>query len=330
VLLVARPGSGGSAAGLLAGLATPGRTLWVRRPWGPQAGAAPEVPLPAPRVVEVAGDRPPPIARPPGPEDLDAMLAETAEPEFVFATPSSAAAPPDLGLVVVDRADELDELEAARVAAVRGEVPLLVVVPRADAGQRAALAERFALRSPVRAGGGWDPAGTRLEVTSTGSPLSRRRRIGALVRAGGPGLVVVPSRERADRTAAGLADDGLRAAVWAPPPLRASRAAAAVGAWRSRRLDALVVPVGTPPPLGRARLGLLLDASDGTPEQWRDRLAELDPARSVLLVGPDAPDASQALAAEPGCLRAALLEPYGEPVEQPCGRCATCSPQPSA
>ena len=43
VLLVARPGSGGSAAGLLAGLATPGRTLWVRRPWGPQAGAAPEV-----------------------------------------------------------------------------------------------------------------------------------------------------------------------------------------------------------------------------------------------------------------------------------------------
>jgi hypothetical protein len=330
VLLVARPGSGGSAAGLLAGLATPGRTLWVRRPWGPQAGAAPEVPLPAPRVVEAAGDRPPPIARPPGPEDLDAMLAETAEPEFVFATPSSAAAPPDLGLVVVDRADELDELEAARVAAVRGEVPLLVVVPRADAGQRAALAERFALRSPVRAGGGWDPAGTRLEVTSTGSPLSRRRRIGALVRAGGPGLVVVPSRERADRTAAGLADDGLRAAVWAPPPLRASRAAAAVGAWRSRRLDALVVPVGTPPPLGRARLGLLLDASDGTPEQWRDRLAELDPARSVLLVGPDAPDASQALAAEPGCLRAALLEPYGEPVEQPCGRCATCSPQPSA
>jgi hypothetical protein len=50
----------------------------------------------------------------------------------------------------------------------------------------------------------------------------------------------------------------------------------------------------------------------------------------VLLVGPDAPAASQALAAEPGCLRAALLEPYGEPVEQPCGRCATCSPQPSA
>jgi hypothetical protein len=44
--------------------------------------------------------------------------------------------------------------------------------------------------------------------------------------------------------------------------------------------------------------------------------------RSVLLVGPDAPPEAQALAATPGCLRAALLEPYGEPVEVPCGRCA--------
>ena len=63
-----------------------------------------------------------------------------------------------------------------------------------------------------------------------------------------------------------------------------------------------------------------------TPEQWRDRLAELEPTRSVLLVGPDAPAPAQALAAERGCLRAALLEPYGEPVAQPCGRCGTCRP----
>jgi hypothetical protein len=324
VLLVARPGSGGSTAGLLGGLATPGRTLWVSPPWGPQAGAAPEVPLPPPRVVESAADRPPPIARPPGPEDLDAMRAEAAEPEFVFATPRTATAIPGLGLVVVDRAHELDEQDARRVAAVRDGVPLLVVVPRADAGERAALAARFGLRSPVRAGGGWDPAGTRLEVASAGSPVARRRRITELVRAGGPALVVTPSRERADRTAAGLTDDGLRAAVWAPPPLRAHRAAAAVGAWRSRRLDALVVPAGSAPPLGRTRLGLLVDASGGGPQSWRDRLAELDPERSVLLVGPDAPAETLRLAAEPGCLRAALLEPYGEPVEVPCGRCAGC------
>jgi hypothetical protein len=255
------------------------------------------------------------------------MRAEATEPEFVFATPDTAAPVPRLGLVVVDRAHELDEREARKVVAVRDGVPLLLVVPRADPDQRAALAARFRLQSPVLAGGGWDPAGTWLEVAAVGSPVSRRRRIASLVREGGPALVLTSSRERADRTAAGLAADGLRAAVWAPPPLRASRAAAAVGAWRSRRLDALVVPAGTAPPLGRARLGLLLDASDGTPEQWRDRLAELDPARSVLLVGPDAPSASQALAAQRGCLRAALLEPYGEPVEQPCGRCATCSPQ---
>jgi hypothetical protein len=178
----------------------------------------------------------------------------------------------------------------------------------------------------VRAGGGWDPAGTRLEVAAAGSAASRRRRISALVREGGPALVVTASRERADRTAAALADDGLRAAVWAPPPLRATRAAAAVGAWRSRRLDALVVPAGPAPPLGRARLGLLVEASDVRPPSWRDSLAELDPARSVLLVGPDGPPEAQALAQEPGCLRAALLEPYGEPVETPCGRCAGCAP----
>ena len=94
-VLVARPGSGGSAGGLLAGLATPGRTLWVSPPWGPSAGPAPDVPLPPPRVVEAAGDRPPPLARPPSAQDLAAMADETLPPEFVFATAEAlpAAAP---------------------------------------------------------------------------------------------------------------------------------------------------------------------------------------------------------------------------------------------
>ena len=326
VLLVARPGTGGSTAGLLAGLATPGRTLWVSPPWGPPAGPVPEVVPPAPRVVEAGPDRPPPIARPPGEADLAAMRAEASPPEFVFAAPATAAPVEDLGLVVVDRAHELSGEDAERVAALRAGVPLLAVVPRADGEQRAALTRRFGLRSPVQAGGGWDPAGTHLEtVTAPAGPAARRRLLAELVRGGRPALVVTSSRERADRLTTGLAAEGLRAAVWAPPPLRASRAAQAIAAWRTRKLDALVVPTGAQPPLGRARVGLLVDATGSTPEQWRDRLAELDPARSVLLVEPDAPPASATLAAQTGCLRAALLEPYGEPVAVPCGRCAHCS-----
>ena len=111
---------------------------------------------------------------------------------------------------------------------------------------------------------------------------------------------------------------GLRAAVWAPPPMRASRAAASVAAWRSRRLDALVVPAGELPPLGRVRVGLLVDATGSAPEQWRERTAALDPVRSVLLTdGPSPLDGS--------CLRAALLEPFGQPVDVPCGRCDRCA-----
>lgn len=313
VLLVARPGTGGSTGALLAGLAAPGRTLWVSPPWGPPAPPAPEVALPAPRVVEAVGDRPPAIARPPGAQDLEAMRAETLRPEFVFATPATARPFDGMRLVVVDRAHEVDAAPARDGAA------LLLVVPRADATQRAALTARFGLRGPVWAGGGWDPAGTRLEVAVGGSTLVRRRLVTALVRDGRPALVVTPDRAQADRTATALTGAGLRAAVWAPPPLRATRAAAAVAAWRSRRLDALVVPAGEAPPLGRARLGLLVDAADSSAEQWRDRLAELSPQRSVLVTAPEHP-----LAGADGCLRAALLEPFGEPVEVPCGRCAGC------
>ena len=133
VLLVAHPGSGGSTAGLLAGLVVPGRTLWLAPPWGPPAGPVPAVEPPAPRVVESPGDRPPPIARPPGPEDLDAMRAEQAEPEFVFRTPATAAPVDGQGLVVVDRAHEMADAEAALVQHARGSAPVVVVVPRADA-----------------------------------------------------------------------------------------------------------------------------------------------------------------------------------------------------
>ncbi|HUR75426.1 MAG TPA: MSMEG_6728 family protein, partial [Sporichthya sp.] len=75
VLLVMRPGTGGSAAGLLAGLTTKGLTWWVSPPLLPRAGAVPAVVAPAPRKV-AAGDPAPLTARPPGPADLLAMRAE--------------------------------------------------------------------------------------------------------------------------------------------------------------------------------------------------------------------------------------------------------------
>jgi hypothetical protein len=40
----------------------------------------------------------------------------------------------------------------------------------------------------------------------------------------------------------------------------------------------------------------------------------------VLLAVPDHP-----LAGVAGCLRAALLEPFGEPVQVPCGNCTGCA-----
>jgi hypothetical protein len=108
--------------------------------------------------------------------------------------------------------------------------------------------------------------------------------------------------------------------------MRASRAAEAVGDWRSRRLDALVVPAGERPPLGRARLKLLVGAHGPQPETWRDLVAELSPEAAVLLSEPTGPDAVRALADAPGCRRAALLAAYGEPVAVPCGRCDVCAP----
>lgn len=315
VLLVMRPGSGGSTTGLLGALVTAGRTLWVTPPWGRQAGPVPPLDPPAPRAVESSGDRPPAIARPPGPEDLAAMRAEDAEPELVFAVPPALPPVEPLGLVVVDRAPDVPAPES--VVAARGAAPVLLVVPRADADERTRLTGTFGLRSPLHAGGGWD-VDARLGIAVVASPAERRRGLALRVREEGPALVVVEDRVRADRVATALLGAGLRAAVWAPPPMRQTRAAAAVGAWRSRRLDALVVPREADPPLGRARLGLLLDASGDGAEAWRERTARLDPHRSVLLTSPEDPLAGAA------CLRAALLEPYGEPVEVPCRRCDRC------
>jgi hypothetical protein len=97
------------ATGLLAGLCTPGHTLWITpdRPGMPGPEALPEPVRGRPGKVST------PIAKEPTPADLAAMAAEAdAEPEFRFlpakAVTRDAAA--DLGLVVLDRVDGVADL----------------------------------------------------------------------------------------------------------------------------------------------------------------------------------------------------------------------------
>ena len=96
--VVLPPGGGATTTGLLAGLCTPGATLWLTRPH-PHMEDPPE--LPAPVRVDRGGKVSTPIAKPPTELDLAAMAAEAAaEPEFHFL--AAYAEIPALGLVVLD------------------------------------------------------------------------------------------------------------------------------------------------------------------------------------------------------------------------------------
>ena len=308
VLLVARPGSGGSTTGLLAGLAVPGRTALIAPPLGPPAGPVPPVEPPATRQVNASAAAET-IARRPGPQDAAAMAAE-AEPS---AWRTATTVPPgDFGLVVLDGADRLKP----RPRPPDGP-PVLAVVGRADASQRTALIVRHGLRDPLHLGAGWDPAEVHLGL-ATARP---RVALVAQLRAGLPALVVVAGRGQADRLMVGLRADGLRVTTWAPG-MRAGRRGQAVAAWRSRKVDALLVPLGEVPPLGKVRPRLLLHlAPPTTRDAWRDLVGQLAPERAAVV---PAPGWSAQWSREPGFLRAALLEEYGEPVDVPCHRCDRC------
>ncbi len=324
VLMVAGPGTGGSTAGLLAALTRPGTTRWVAPAGGPLTAEVPAVPLSTPRApVARPAERPAALARPPSPADLLAMKAEAQPPEVLFGR-TVAPLPPGCTLVVLDDAARLGDAEVPA-----GAPPVLAVVDRADAATRRELTARLGLRDPVHVGGGWDPAGTWLGAARPATAPAARRLLPELVRDLGPAVVTVASRTRLDRVVTALRGAGLRADGWAPQ-MRAARATAAVGAWRARRLDALVVPAGSAPPLGRSRVTLLL-TGDPPPDrvQWHAEIARLDPARAVLVAGPDAPPDVASLAASPGCLRAGLLAPAGEPVVVPCGRCERCGAPPA-
>jgi Pyrimidine dimer DNA glycosylase len=92
------PGGGRTTAGLLAGLCTPGTTLWLTRPH-PHMEDPPE--LPEPVRADRGGKVSAPIAKPPTELDLAAMADEArSEPEFHFL--AAYAEIPALGLVVLD------------------------------------------------------------------------------------------------------------------------------------------------------------------------------------------------------------------------------------
>jgi len=382
VLLVTRPGHGGSTTGLLAALTLPGRTLWLVPGGGAEDGEGPApcpLPLsatrPRPAVPEVeaedaagedaagedaagedaAGEgaaaqpaaRPVPLARPPGPEDLAAMAEEAAaEPEIVFlgagrlAAEGLAAVAGRLALVVVDRADELDDAGAKELAGLTGHAgpgprpPVLALVAGpADTAHRRATAARLGLDDPVHAGGGYDRRRLWLGVRLAPSLPGKHRLVAAAARAApGPGLVLVPSRARAEALATALRALGVRAAAYVPG-MRASRLAEAQALYRRRRLDALVLTPDARPDLGRIPVAFVVhQVPPGDLPALYDQLALADrrgePSASTVLVTPEQLAAARGPLATylttDVCRRAALLDPYGEPVAVPCGRCDVC------
>lgn len=325
----------------------------------PSAELDPEVAELDPEVAELGPEaqggpaqRPVPLARPPGPEDLAAMAEEVATvPEFTFLPPDrladgSTATPaprPDaLGLVVVDAAHTLDETAAGTVAGAVQELAgrrgagvrvLAVVAGPADADRRADLAKRLGLDAPVHTGGGYDRAALRLAVRLAPSLPGKRRLVAEIARAApGPGLVLVSNRSRADALAGVLPALGVRAMAYVPG-MRARRLAESQTLYRRRKLDVLVLTPDARPDLGRIPVAFLVHQDP--PADLDALYAELGLADrrgkasgSTLLVTPDqllaATGPLGAYLTTSVCRRAALLDPYGEPVSVPCGRCDGC------
>jgi hypothetical protein len=331
---VFRPGFGGSGAALLAGLVTPGRTLWVFPDDGARGRyrSATRLPPPAPRRTAA---RPwssqGPVARSPGAADAAAMAAEDLPSEWAFRAVTDLTDGVDrlaadrLGLLVVDRAGALTPAQRRRVGQLRArlpEVPLLAVIDRADADARRQLTEQLALNAPAHVGGGWDvPA--YLDACLAGSAGGRRAAVVEAVRRSRPALVVASTRAHGDRVVPHLVRSGLRARVLTPR-VRDARRAEVAAAWRSRRLDAVVVTAEMElSVLGRTRPAIVVAVdAPSTVDDWRDVIARSQALSAVVVAGPRAPAWATAWACAATCLRELLLQPFGEPIATPCGRCA--------
>ena len=118
-------GPDASVTAVIAGLCLPGRTVWAVD--GPPLTA----PGPPPPAAPVVGRIAQPSAKEPGPEEIAAMAAESAPPEFAFFRPSQAS--DDLvermkaGLVVVAEA-------SWRPNAGRRSVPVLGIARQTEEG----------------------------------------------------------------------------------------------------------------------------------------------------------------------------------------------------
>ena len=333
-VLVARPGTGGTTAGLLAGLVAARHHRLGRPPLGPRrttraGGAARARAAPGAGAGRRTGDgearrrppgRPAAVRGRPAPR----CAAEQRPPEFAFGR-AVGALPPGCGLRRARPRRRARPAAAARRPARRRSR----WSRRADAAQRAGLADRLGLRDPVHAGGGWDPAGDLARPCE--APADRRRPSARGCRRwcarSARHWSSSPPASGSTASSPRWPPTGLRAAGWAPG-MRATRAAAAVGAWRSRRLDALVVVAGE---RGAARPGPRAPAARrrraAGREHWRDAVAALSPERAVLVADAGGPATSLALRRRPGLPAGALLAPYGEPVAVPCGpRASACAP----
>ena len=323
---VQRPGHGATSTGLLAGLMTPGRTLWVHPTGGPRgAHERPEnleaVPSrgPVTRSAPTAG----PVARSPSPDDLAAMAAESLPAEWVFTDPARVAeqtrtlrdAPP--GLIVLDRASELTAAEHAVVvdrADTLARPPILALTGPLPAPELGQLVQDLRLDQPCLTGGGWElPARLDAQVVAT-EPALRTALVEA-VRSSRPCVAITADRRRAERVATALARAGLRAAV-AVPGMRARRLSESYGSWRSRRLDALV---GTPDTdlaaIGRIRPALLLTVdAPADLEEWHALVERSGATRAVIIWGPAAPKWMTALTANDRDVAELVLEHFGQPV----------------
>ena len=285
VLLVARTGA--TTAGVLAGQRRHHLTGLPTAVVAPPLGppAGPVPDFPPPVRVQRPAAEQVSIARDPGPAELAAIAAEAAPPAWLFRREVPTT---PVGLVVLEQADRLPPQPLPHA-------PVLALVHRTD--DPGALAAR--LRDPVVVGGGWDVA------AFLAGEQGRPREV--VARQQGPTLVRVDDRRTADRLVTALRGLGRRASSW-DRDMRASRAAEAVSLWRTRRLDVLVAT--DLPPLGRVRPATYVDLLDD--DGRRDRVEAAGAPRAVWLT-------EQAT-----CLRRALLSPYGEPVDVPCGRCSAC------
>nr|MDQ3612431.1 hypothetical protein [Actinomycetota bacterium] len=79
----------------------------------------------------------------------------------------------------------------------------------------------------------------------------------------------------------------------------------------------LVIPAGALPPLGRRGPALLLGDEPASLDDWRDLVAEVGAARSVLVAGPGAPPEVAGYAAAGDDARTLLLDHFGEPPPPP-------------